>query len=44
MPIKILESYLESMGNFVQVAKIGWGLSLLDKNLQEEWNFIIHMV
>ncbi len=35
IPIKILESYLESVGSFIQVAKIGWGLSLIDKSLQE---------
>ena len=35
IPIKILESYLESVGSFIQVAKIGWGLSLIDNSLQE---------
>lgn len=35
MPIKILESHLESVGEFIQVAKVGWGLSLIDKFLCE---------
>ena len=35
IPIKILESYLESVGSFIQVAKIGWGLSLIDNSLKE---------
>ena len=35
MPIAILESYLQSVGHLIQIAKIGWGLSLIDKLLQE---------
>tara|TARA_A100001035_G_scaffold277069_1_gene273171 strand:- start:197 stop:934 length:738 start_codon:yes stop_codon:yes gene_type:complete len=35
MPIRILESYLESVGHLIQIAKIGWGLSLVDKFLNE---------
>tara|TARA_B100000886_G_scaffold335885_1_gene293731 strand:+ start:507 stop:1220 length:714 start_codon:yes stop_codon:yes gene_type:complete len=35
IPIKILESYLESTGHLIQIAKLGWGLSLVDKFLKE---------
>lgn len=35
MPIDILKSYLISYSKYIRLAKLGWGICLVDKNLQE---------